>query len=195
MNRHHELINSILEHKTNRRGIIKASAMASICLALFPKLAIGAISKPQSVERSLSLYNLHTDESLKTVYWFKGEYIQDALTEINYILRDFRTNEIKEIDKALLDCLFTIRSSMETKEKLLIISGYRSPVTNAGLNKISCGVARNSLHMQGKAADIRIEGKSLESLWKTARSLKLGGVGYYPASDFVHVDVGRVRYW
>jgi uncharacterized protein YcbK (DUF882 family) len=195
MNRHHDLINSMLGHKMNRRGIIRSGAMAAIGLSLFPKQAISAITPPQSFERALSFYNLHTDESLKTVYWIEGEYVPDALMEINYILRDFRTNEIKEIDKALLDCMFTIRSRMETTGKLVIISGYRSPATNASLHKISCGVARNSLHMQGKAADIRIEGKSLETLYKTARSLKLGGVGYYPESDFVHVDVGRVRYW
>jgi uncharacterized protein YcbK (DUF882 family) len=194
MNKQPDLISRMLGHRMNRRDLIKTGAMA-IGFSLFPKLAIGSISPPRSLERTLSLYNLHTDESLKTVYWFKGEYIPDALTEINYILRDFRTNEIKEIDRALLDCLFKIRSSMETKEKLLIISGYRSPATNSNLHKNSCGVARNSLHMQGKAADIRIEGKSLDSLYKTARSLKLGGVGYYPSSDFVHVDVGRVRYW
>jgi uncharacterized protein YcbK (DUF882 family) len=177
-----------------RRGFLKAGVLA-LGGCIFPKALLGAVQGPQKTERSLSLYNLHTGEALKTAYWFKGEYLSEALSEINHILRDFRTGEIKPIDTGLLDLLHTIHDSLGSQEMLHIISGYRSPVTNNRLHEYSCGVANHSLHLQGKAADIRLPGCSLSTLRQTAVSLKRGGVGYYPGSDFIHVDVGRVRYW
>lgn len=186
---HHIFGNSIC-----RRSFLKAGALALGC-SLFPQTISGAVIPPQLPERTLSFYNLHTDESLKVTYWYHGEYITDALSEIDFIMRDFRTNEIKTIDSRLIELLHTLRNNMESQEKLHIISGYRSPTTNTKLHKKSGGVAAHSLHMQGKAADIRLPGKSLESLWKTAKDLKLGGVGYYPSPDFIHVDIGRVRTW
>ena len=146
-------------------------------------------------ERSLSFYNLHTSESLKTTYWQRGEYLRPSLTDINRVLRDHRTNEKHEIDPRLLDLLCDLRLRLDTREPLQIISGYRSPATNALLHSQSSGVAQRSLHMDGKAVDIRIPGRALSLLRKTALSMKAGGVGYYPSSDFVHVDIGRVRSW
>ena len=146
-------------------------------------------------ERSLSFYNLHTDEKLKTVYWAQGEYIPGSLDDIHHILRDFRTNELHPIDTRLLDLLCELNSTMETRGPFQIISGYRSPKTNASLREHSTGVAEKSLHLKGMAADIRLPDRSIAQLRDAARSLKAGGVGYYPASQFVHVDVGRVRTW
>lgn len=146
-------------------------------------------------ERALSFHNLHTGESLKTVYWQQGEYLEPSLEDIQRVLRDHRTNEIHDIDRKLLDLLCDLRLRLDTREPLQIISGYRSPATNALLHSLSGGVAQRSLHMDGKAVDIRIHGRELSLLRKTALAMKAGGVGYYPSSNFVHVDIGRVRSW
>ncbi len=194
MNKHPSVVHKALEHKICRRNFLKAGALA-LGASLFPCTLLGAIQAPQSPERTLALYNLHTGETLKTAYWIKGEYVSDALSEINHILRDFRTEEILPIDTGLLDLLHDLHNNTGSHEMLHIISGYRSPATNARLRENSRGVAGHSLHMEGKAADIRLPGYSLSSLRRSAIDLKGGGVGYYPESDFVHVDVGRVRYW
>ncbi len=146
-------------------------------------------------ERALSFYNLHTGESLKTVYWAGDGYVPSSLGEINYILRDFRANEVKPIEVRLLDLLFAMRTRLETRQPFHVISGYRSPLTNALLHSRNEGVAPHSLHIEGKAIDIRVPGRELPALRRVALDLRRGGVGYYPRSDFVHVDVGRVRFW
>jgi uncharacterized protein YcbK (DUF882 family) len=148
-----------------------------------------------SRKRILSFYNTHTGEALSTVYWESGYYLKPALSKINYILRDYRTGEVISMDLELLDLLNAIRLKLGTQESLHIISGYRSPRTNAFLCEHNAGVVRNSLHLCGQAADIRVPGCELSHLRQVAVNLRKGGVGYYPRSDFVHVDVGRVRYW
>ena len=154
-----------------------------------------AFAAPLPATRTLSFYNLHTGESLKTAYCVDGACVPGALDEINHVLRDFRTGDVHEIDVRLLDLLATIRGKAETNKPFHVISGYRSPKTNQMLRHNSSGVAKRSLHMEGEAIDIRIPGRDLTWLRKTALGLKRGGVGYYPKSDFVHVDVGRVRQW
>ncbi len=146
-------------------------------------------------EKSLSFYNLHTGEALRTTYWAEGSYLPESLEEINRILRDFRTGTHTEMDPAVLDLLFAVRTKLGSKKPFQIISGYRSPKTNAQLRRSSSGVAKKSLHMQGKAIDINLPGTDLSLLRKVAMSEKAGGVGYYPDSNFIHVDSGRVRYW
>lgn len=146
-------------------------------------------------DRLLSFYNLHTDERLKTVYWSQGDYVPEALTEINHILRDFRTGTVVPIHTDLLDLLNRLSATLDTSRPFDIISGYRSPKTNAMLRHRTEGVAKRSLHMRAMAADIRVPGRRLKDLRRAAVALRGGGVGYYPKSDFVHVDVGRVRYW
>jgi uncharacterized protein YcbK (DUF882 family) len=146
-------------------------------------------------ERSLNFYNTHTDERLKTCYWAEGDYLPEGLQEINTILRDHRTGDIHDMDRGLLDLLYLLQTKVESKRTFQIISGYRSPKTNAMLSKQSNGVAKRSYHMQGMAIDVRLNGCDLKQLHKAALSLKAGGVGYYPSSDFIHVDVGRVRRW
>ncbi len=194
MKKHQSIMHKALSHKICRRGFLKAGAMA-LGATMFPHTLLGAIQVSQSPERTLALYNLHTGETLKTAYWIKGEYVSDALCEINHILRDFRTEEILPIDTGLLDLLHDLHNSTGSRDKLHIISGYRSPATNARMHKGSRGVAGHSLHMLGKAADIRLPGYNLSQLRQAAVDLRGGGVGYYPDSDFIHVDVGRVRYW
>ncbi len=158
----------------------------------FAKLTL---SLPPFPERSLKFYNIHTGESLKTTYWLEGKYVESSMKEIFYILRDFRTDEVKPIDMNIFDVLFLITKKLETDEPIHIISGYRSPETNYMLRREGRGVAKHSLHMEGKAIDIRIPNVPLSLLRDTAASLKAGGVGYYPNSQFVHIDTGRVRYW
>jgi uncharacterized protein YcbK (DUF882 family) len=141
------------------------------------------------------LYETHTKESVATVYWVDGTYLPEALTDINRVLRDFRTDEVKPIDTGLLDLVCAIRVRLKAQDPFHVISGYRSPKTNAMLRKNNRGVARKSLHQYGKAVDIRLPGCSLSLLRRVATELRAGGVGYYPRSNFIHVDVGQVRYW
>jgi uncharacterized protein YcbK (DUF882 family) len=145
--------------------------------------------------RSVSMYNVHTDESLNAVYYENGEYLPDALAEVNHFFRDFRANETKPIDPHLLDLLFDVHSQLDTSKPFNLVSGYRSPATNAWLASMSEGVARHSMHLEGKAADINLPGRQLSFLERVALAYRLGGVGYYPRSGFVHVDTGRVRHW
>jgi len=145
--------------------------------------------------RALSFYNVHTDESLNTVYFEDGSYVPGALTEVNYFFRDFRANETKAIDPNLLDLLHDIHSELDTSKPFNLVSGYRSAATNAWLAARSEGVARHSMHVEGRAADINIPGRQLSFLQRIALALRLGGVGYYPQSGFVHVDTGRIRHW
>lgn len=184
----------IFEQELSRRNFLKTSLL-TMGGCMFPCTAFGAIGRAVSPERMLSLYNLHTGESLRTIYWNQGKYIHEALADINYILRDHRTGEIESIDKRLLDLLYAIGKRLKTQNSFQIISGYRSSSTNAILRERSGGVAKGSLHVQGKAVDIRVQGCELSSLRNTAIALKGGGVGYYARSNFVHVDVGRIRYW
>jgi uncharacterized protein YcbK (DUF882 family) len=156
---------------------------------------LSVLTLPSLGARSLGFYNLHTAERLNTVYWVNGGYVPEALADINRILRDYRTNEIYDISIRLLDTLCELRSQLDTSQPFELISGYRSPKTNAALRSQGHGVAENSLHLKGMAADVRVPGRDLAVLRKAAVALKAGGVGYYPASQFVHVDVGRVRTW
>lgn len=143
----------------------------------------------------MKFYNLHTGESLHSVYWENGKYVNEELARINYVLRDFRVNEVKAIDPALLDLLTVIQKRLDTSESFHVISGYRSPITNAMLHARSEGVAVHSLHVDGRAIDIRVPGRSLTNLRTAAMTIHRGGVGYYPRSEFVHVDTGRPRSW
>jgi len=178
----------------SRRSFLKASAL-TFGSCFLPGALMGARQASIQSERSLALYNLHTGEDLKTIYWSEGQYLPEALSEINHILRDYRSGEVTAIDTRLLDLLHELSRSMGTSAHFHVISGYRSPHTNAVMREQSTGIARNSMHTLGKAIDIRLPGHSLRSVHTAAVCLRGGGVGYYPASDFVHMDTGRIRYW
>lgn len=179
----------------NRRQILKVGLIASlVCLSPMPAWA--RLGLPGPSVRSLSLLNTHTGERLKElVYWEKGLYIPDALQDINYVLRDHRTDEIHKIDPLTLDLMAAISRKLDVKRPFEIISGYRSPQTNQYLRHASNGVAKNSYHIQGKAVDLRLPGVPLKIVRKAALTLRKGGVGYYPKSNFVHIDSGAVRSW
>jgi uncharacterized protein YcbK (DUF882 family) len=155
----------------------------------------GAARAAAAAPRSLSLLNLHTGERLSATYFEGGDYVPDALAAMDRVLRDFRTGEVHPIAPGLLDLVHALRGRLETQQTVQVISGYRSPHTNAMLRERSAGVAGKSLHMVGEAMDIRLPGVELAQLRDAALGLQRGGVGFYPASDFVHVDVGRVRRW
>jgi len=148
--------------------------------------------------RRVKFHNLHTDEKLDAIYWEGGQYVPDALHAVNHVLRDFRTGDVHAMDPGLLDLLVALSAKTETNAPFHVISGYRSPRTNAMLRAeggAETGVAKKSLHLEGQAVDIRLPDVQLAHLHAAALSLGRGGVGYYPVSDFVHVDVGAVRQW
>lgn len=182
----------------SRRSFLGFGAAAATA-ALVPARAFAAAPVPaKRAERVLSFFHTHTGERLKVAYCCNGEYQPEAMQQINRLLRDFRVDEVKPIDPKLLDLLHELGGTVETEQPLHVISGYRSPKTNTMLRERGgghTGVATKSLHMVGKAIDIRIPGVKLDHLRGAAKSLQLGGVGYYPSSNFVHVDTGRVRYW
>jgi len=166
-------------------GLIRCSA----------KSVFAASEETALEERCLSLYNPHTKESFNGIYWCNGDCVTSAKENINYIMRDIRTDVAKEIDLNLLDLIFAISTKLQPQEPFTVISGYRSPETNALLRKRGSGAAKNSYHIKGQAVDIRLPGYKTGSLRKAAYELKAGGVGYYPNRRFVHIDVGPVRYW
>lgn len=180
---------------SDRRRFL-ALGLAVAGTTLIPAGLAQAKQASSAGECSLSFYNTHTGETCRSVYRANGQYVPDGLKQINWILRDFRSGEVQPMDVTLLDLLSDLHTTLDAKKPLQIISGFRSPATNAQLRSSgSGGVAKKSLHMQAKAIDVRIEGVALHHLRDAAKSLQAGGVGYYPGSNFVHLDVGRVRYW
>lgn len=173
----------------NRRNFL--SSGIALGVGLSPLVAHAGLSQ----NRALSFLNLHTGETEAATYLVGGRYDSGALRAINWILRDWRTDEQAPMDVGLLDFLFDLRASLRTDEPFQIISGYRSPKTNAALAAKSNGVAKKSLHMKGMAADIRLAKQDLDRVVDAARAMKRGGVGRYVRSNFVHVDVGRPRSW
>jgi uncharacterized protein YcbK (DUF882 family) len=145
--------------------------------------------------RWLKLHNIHTQEKLEAVYFDKGEYVPDAVQALDKVLRDYRTGDVYSMHPELFDTLSALAQKTETKSHFQVISGYRSPRTNAMLHERSGQVAKRSLHMDGKAMDVYLEDVALDRLRAAALDLGRGGVGYYPVSNFVHVDVGPVRRW
>jgi uncharacterized protein YcbK (DUF882 family) len=145
--------------------------------------------------RSVALHNLHTGERVNDVYWENGKYVPETLHRINWVLRDYHTDEVCPISPELVELLSQLHDKLRSREPFQVLSGYRCPATNAMLAEFTDGVAQNSLHMQGMAIDIRVPDRSLVKVHRAALGLEAGGVGFYPRSDFVHVDVGRVRRW
>jgi len=176
----------------SRRNFLQTLSVATTGLALYsPWRDVFAAAQ----DRSLSFFHTHTGEQIKLTYFSDGLYHEDALVELNRYLRDFRTNEIHPIDANLFDILYAVKNACNSNGTFEVISGYRSPQTNQYLHEKGRGVATRSLHMDGKAIDVRLTDVQTSYLKKAAASLKRGGVGFYAKSDFVHIDTGRVRYW
>jgi uncharacterized protein YcbK (DUF882 family) len=182
-----------------RRELLKLGLAAGLGAGLSPVFGSAALAQAgpdlPAGPRRVALHNLHTGEALDAVYWDEGRYVPDALGAVNKVLRDYRTGDVHPIDERLLDLLHQVHGRLGAERPFQVISGYRSPHTNAMLHARSGQVAAHSLHMDGMAIDVRMEGVALDHLHKAALDLKAGGVGLYPTSDFVHMDVGRVRRW
>ena len=182
--------------KNNTKPIQISRRIVSLGILTLPFTANAfANSARRKTQRELSFYHTHTGDRLSIVYHDGESHISPALHKINQFLGDFRTGEIHDIDTRLLDALYLLQQKTGAENNYEVISGYRSPKTNAKLRSKSGGVAKRSLHMQGKAIDIRLKGVNTNTLRDTAIALKIGGVGYYRRSDFIHLDTGRVRYW
>ena len=174
----------------SRRDFFRTLAVAVPLVAAERRLHAAAAGT-----RALRFDHTHTGERLSVEYFSGGSYLPDALTTVNHFLRDFRTGDVHDIDPGLLDLLYGLREATGANRPFQVISGYRSPATNEMLRHHSEGVAAGSLHMKGQAIDIRLGDVPLRALRQAALDARRGGVGYYPTSDFVHVDTGRVRRW
>ncbi|PKH24268.1 hypothetical protein CIG19_07470 [Enterobacterales bacterium CwR94] len=174
-----------------RKLLVLGGAAAS--LALLPGQAMATLSTPRP--RVLTLNNLHTGETLKTEFFNGKSYNKDELARLNHFFRDFRANKVKSIDPSLFDQLYRLQTMLETRKPVQLLSGYRSLSTNNSLRERSSGVAKHSYHTLGQAMDFHIEGLQLTNIRKAALKMKAGGVGYYPRSNFVHIDTGPVRHW
>jgi uncharacterized protein YcbK (DUF882 family) len=172
-----------------RRTLLKTALFGAAC----PSIALAGNSKQE--QRSIQFLNLHTGEKLSSTYWIQGEYITEEMNSINHLLRDFRANESTSMDRQLLDRLYAMQQLLDNDKAFHVISGYRSPTTNAKLAAQGRQVAKRSYHMTGQAIDIRLPGTELKHLHKAALSLNAGGVGKYERSNFVHIDTGRTRRW
>lgn len=177
---------------TRRRILFAASSLG--LAATLPHISLANVGKYEG-ERSLALKSIHTHEALEVVYWRDGQYLPDALTALGHHLRDHRTGDIHPMNPALFDFLVKLRELGGSNGQFEVISGYRSPRTNRMLAARSRGVAKRSLHMQGKAVDVRLPGTALRILRDGAIDLQLGGVGYYARSGFIHLDLGPPRSW
>jgi uncharacterized protein YcbK (DUF882 family) len=180
-----------IDHVSSDRRRMLGLALAAGCGLVFGAARPAAAG----VMRRLSFDNIHTGEQLSAAYWRNGRYLPSGLREIDHLLRDFRTGDVLAIDPRLLDLLYRLRRQLTYDGPIHVISGYRCPATNAMLAARSKRVSKNSYHMRGMAIDIRMPGRPLTELRDAAIVLGIGGVGYYPESDFVHVDTGPVRFW
>ncbi|MGH6635965.1 MAG: YcbK family protein [Gammaproteobacteria bacterium] len=175
----------------SKRRFLTAAGLGSLGLLLGQRAGRGQAADV----RSLSLYHTHTNERLSLVYYSEGKYALEALRRIDYLLRDHRTGAIFPIAPRLLDVLFDVSLQTGAQNVFEVICGYRSPATNEMLRAHGAGVSKNSLHMLGKAIDVRLGRIQTAHLRDIALAMGRGGVGYYPKSNFVHLDVGRVRSW
>jgi uncharacterized protein YcbK (DUF882 family) len=173
-----------------RRGFLMGSLCAATVLGTARKAAAANVEAHE-----LSFYHIHTAEKLTITYREHGELVPGALAEVSRYLRDFRTEQVHDIDVELLDALHSLYSTFDSRGNFEVISGYRSPRTNAALRHATTGVAENSLHIQGRAIDVRLTSAKTAALRDAALALQSGGVGYYPDSNFVHIDTGKFRSW
>ena len=181
--------------RTSRRRLLGAFAgVAVITAAPVFANAAGFLRNAGDVRR-LSMRNTRTGETIDTIYWIEGKYISPALKEINYFMRDWRQNEVITYDRRNIDILAASHRLMETTEPFQLLSGYRSPKTNAMLRSNNRGVASNSYHMKAMAADVRLKSRSVSQMAAAGKACNSGGIGKYNGSNFVHMDCGPIRSW
>lgn len=178
----------------SRRGLLRAFAATAVTAAPTYSMAAGFLRGGGDIRR-LNMYSGRTGEKMSMIYWIDGEYIGDAIQEVNHFFRDWRNGATHQIDTRTLDIMAATHNLLDTSEPYTLVSGYRSPQTNAMLRSRSSGVARNSLHIRGMAADLQLRSRSVSQFARAAMSCRGGGVGRYSGSNFVHVDCGQVRTW
>lgn len=177
-----------------RRGLLGAFAATAVAAAPTYSKAAGFLRGGGDI-RSIKMHNARTGESMESVYWIEGDYVREALAEINFFFRDWRRNEVMPVDNRTIDIIAATHRLVDAREPFLLLSGYRSPATNAMLRRRSSGVAKYSLHLEARAADLRLSSRSVSQVSSAAASCGAGGVGRYSGSNFVHVDCGDVRTW
>ncbi|MFY9211454.1 MAG: DUF882 domain-containing protein [Aestuariivita sp.] len=178
----------------SRRALLGAFAATAVTAAPTFASAAGFLRGGGDIRR-IRMYSGRTGERIDMVYWIDGKYIKDALQEVNHFMRDWRTDDIKSMDTRMVDIMAAAHNLMDVNEPYMLLSGYRSPKTNAMLRSRSGGVARNSLHLKGQAADLRLSSRSVSQMARAAAACNAGGVGKYSRSNFVHMDCGDVRSW
>lgn len=179
----------------SRREFLKTASIVCIGAAVMPNLLYAKSESAADDLRRLNLYNINTYEYLDIAYYKNGIYLDKGLSQINQIMADRRSGEVITMNTDLLNTLYKIQTLSKSDKPIDIISAYRSPTTNTRLTESKRGVATHSYHMLGQAADINIKGLPLVKIREIAEALQAGGVGYYPGSDFIHVDVGPLRTW
>ena len=189
-----EFMNSGQSGVVTRRALIGAFSTVVFAAAPLHANAFGALRGSRDIRR-LRMYSARTGESLDSIYWIDGRYVNEALTEISYFMRAWRNGKRIKIEPRVLDIMAATHSLLDTDEPYLLISGYRSPETNEMLRRRSSGVARNSRHLRGEAADLRLKSRSVAQMFRAASAVSAGGVGRYSRSGFVHMDCGPVRSW
>lgn len=177
-----------------RRALLGAFAATTVAAAPTFANAAGFLRGAGDIRR-IKMYSGRTGERLDMIYWIEGEYISDAFKEINHFMRDWRTDDVVKMDLRTVDIMAAAHNLMDINEPYMLLSGYRSPKTNAMLRSRSGGVAKNSLHMKGQAADLRLASRSVNQMAQAASACHGGGVGRYSGSNFVHMDCGVVRSW
>lgn len=180
--------------RLTRRALLGAFAATAVVAAPSYTNAAGFLRGGGDIRR-LKMYSGRTGERIDTIYWIEGEYIREALREIAVFMRDWRNGKALAIDTRTIDIMAAAHNLLDASEPYLLLSGYRSPETNAMLRSRSSGVARNSLHLRGQAADLRLSSRSVGQIARAAASCRAGGVGRYSGSNFVHMDCGPVRSW
>lgn len=181
----------MLDLGLNRRQLL-LGAGCLLTAGLMPQTALASRS---TSSRELVIHNLNTGEKVSASYWENGRYLKDGMAELNHVLRDHRRNEVIDMDPHLFDQLFLLQHKLGRKGYFELISGYRSAQTNNRKRKVSRGVAKHSYHTLGQAVDVRVPGVALNHLRQAALQLQVGGVGYYPRDNFVHLDTGPIRHW
>ncbi|MDW4496724.1 DUF882 domain-containing protein [Sulfitobacter sp. D35] len=178
----------------SRRAILGAFAATALVAAPNYSKAAGFLRGGGDIRR-IRMYSGRTGERIDMIYWIEGRYVPDAVKEINAFMRDWRNNKVHSIDNRTIDIMAAAHNLMDVNEPYMLLSGYRSPETNAMLRRRSGGVARNSLHLKGQAADLRLSSRSVNQMARAAQACRAGGVGKYHGSNFVHMDCGAVRSW